>query len=33
VYAQEVLKRPNPLDDIARRFQGGAFVNHDYSRR
>ena len=30
-YADEVLKMPNPLDAIARGFQGGAFVNHDYT--
>jgi uronate dehydrogenase len=32
-FAAEVLKQPNPLDPIARRFQGGAFVSIDYTSR
>jgi uronate dehydrogenase len=31
-YAAEILKQENPLDPIARRFQGGAFVTLDYTR-
>jgi len=32
-YAAEILAMENPLDPVARRFQGGAFVTLDYSRR
>ena len=32
-WAPEVLARPNPLDSIAQRFQGGQFVTIDYTRR
>jgi uronate dehydrogenase len=31
-YAAEILKQENPLDPIARQFQGGAFVTIDYTR-
>ncbi|CAH2900460.1 MAG: UDP-glucose 4-epimerase (EC [uncultured Paraburkholderia sp.] len=31
-YADEVLARPNPLDALGQRFQGGGFVGIDYSR-
>lgn len=31
-WAAEVLARPNPLDPVARRFQGGPFVTIDYTR-
>ena len=31
-YAAEVLARPNPLDALGQRFQGGSFVGIDYSR-
>jgi uronate dehydrogenase len=31
-YAEEVLARPNPLDALGQRFQGGGFVGIDYSR-
>ena len=27
----ELLKQPNPLDPIARQFQGGQFVTMDYT--
>lgn len=30
-WAAEILAQPNPLDPIARRFQGGAFVTLDYT--
>jgi uronate dehydrogenase len=30
-YAQEILQRPNPLDPVAQRFQGGGFVTIDYT--
>ena len=30
-YATEILSRPNPLDPVARRFQGGGFVSMDYT--
>lgn len=30
-WAGEVLSRPNPLDPVARQFQGGAFVTGDYT--
>jgi uronate dehydrogenase len=30
-WADEVLARPNPLDPVARRFQGGQFVTIDYT--
>jgi uronate dehydrogenase len=30
-YAAEILKQENPLDPIARRYQGGAFVTMDYT--
>ena len=32
VYAEEILARPNPLDALGQRFQGGSFVGIDYSR-
>lgn len=32
VYAEEILARPNPLDALGQRFQGGGFVGIDYSR-
>ncbi len=28
-YAAEILARPDPLDPVARRYQGGAFAAHD----
>ncbi|MFM0048212.1 NAD-dependent epimerase/dehydratase family protein [Caballeronia grimmiae] len=31
-YADEILARPNPLDALGQRFQGGSFVGIDYSR-
>ncbi|HEX7907125.1 MAG TPA: NAD(P)-dependent oxidoreductase [Paraburkholderia sp.] len=31
VYAEEILARPNPLDALGQRFQGGSFVGIDYS--
>jgi uronate dehydrogenase len=31
-YATDVLARPNPLDALGQRFQGGSFVGLDYSR-
>lgn len=30
-YAAEILKQENPLDSIARQFQGGAFVTMDFT--
>lgn len=30
-WADEIAKRPNPLDPVARRFQGGQFVTLDYT--
>src|SRR4051812_8978657 len=30
-WADEILKQPNPLDPVAQRFQGGAFVTIDYT--
>jgi uronate dehydrogenase len=30
-YADEILSRPNPLDPVAQRFQGGGFVTIDYT--
>lgn len=30
-FAQEVLSRPNPLDDVAQRYQGGGFVTQDFT--
>jgi uronate dehydrogenase len=30
-YAAEILAQPNPLDPVAQRFQGGAFVTLDYT--
>lgn len=32
-YAAEILARPNPLDALGQRFQGGSFVGLDYSRK
>jgi len=32
-YAAEILKQPNPLDPIAQRHHGGAFVTMDYTPR
>jgi len=32
-WAADVLARPDPLDPIARQFQGGAFVTIDYTRQ
>jgi uronate dehydrogenase len=31
-YAADILSRPNPLDALGQRFQGGSFVGIDYSR-
>lgn len=31
-YAEAILARPNPLDALGQRFQGGGFVGIDYSR-
>jgi uronate dehydrogenase len=31
IYAAEILSQPNPLDPVARQFQGGGFVLHDYT--
>jgi uronate dehydrogenase len=31
-YAAQVLARPNPLDALGQRYQGGGFVGLDYSR-
>jgi uronate dehydrogenase len=31
-YAEEILPRPNPLDALGQRYQGGSFVGIDYSR-
>ena len=31
VYAEELLRAVNPLDPVARRFQGGGFVTQDYT--
>ena len=31
-YAAQVLARPNPLDALGQRYQGGSFVGIDYSR-
>ncbi|SOF01640.1 uronate dehydrogenase [Burkholderia sp. OK233] len=31
-YAEEILARPNPLDALGQRYQGGSFVGIDYSR-
>jgi len=30
-YAAEILKQPNPLDPIARQYQGGSFVTQDFT--
>ena len=30
-YAAELLSRPNPLDVVAQRHQGGGFVSIDYT--
>ena len=30
-YAEEILRQPNPLDPIARTFQGGSFTTMDYT--
>jgi uronate dehydrogenase len=30
-YAPEILARPNPLDPVAQRYQGGGFVSMDYT--
>ncbi len=30
-YAGEILTRPNPLDAVAQRYQGGGFVSIDYT--
>ncbi|WP_176060682.1 NAD(P)-dependent oxidoreductase [Paraburkholderia sp. BCC1876] len=32
-FAEEILARPNPLDALGQRFQGGSFVGIDYSRK
>ena len=32
-WADEVFKQPNPLDPIARQYQGGQFVTTDYTPR
>ncbi|MBU7440483.1 NAD-dependent epimerase/dehydratase family protein [Paraburkholderia fungorum] len=31
-YAEAILARPNPLDALGQRYQGGSFVGIDYSR-
>jgi uronate dehydrogenase len=31
-YADEILAKPNPLDALGQRYQGGSFVGLDYSR-
>ncbi|MEA3083639.1 MAG: uronate dehydrogenase [Paraburkholderia sp.] len=31
-YAEDILARPNPLDALGQRYQGGSFVGIDYSR-
>jgi uronate dehydrogenase len=31
-YAEEILGKPNPLDPVARTFQGGSFTTMDYTR-
>ena len=31
-YAQDILLRPNPLDELCQSYQGGSFVGIDYSR-
>jgi uronate dehydrogenase len=30
-YADEILRRDNPLGPVAQRFQGGGFASHDYT--
>ncbi len=30
-FAEEILKQPNPLDPVARQFQGGSFASMDYT--
>ena len=30
-YAAEILRKPNPLDPVAQRYQGGGFVTIDYT--
>ncbi len=30
-YAAEILSKPNPLDPVAQRYQGGSFVTIDYT--
>jgi uronate dehydrogenase len=30
-YAPDVLSRPNPLNAIAQRYQGGGFVTQDFT--
>jgi uronate dehydrogenase len=30
-YAAEILAKPNPLDPVAQRYQGGGFVTMDYT--
>ena len=30
-YAAEILRKPNPLDPVAQRYQGGSFVTIDYT--
>lgn len=30
-YAEEILKQENPLDPIARQYQGGGFVTIDFT--
>jgi uronate dehydrogenase len=30
-YATEILQKPNPLDPVAQRYQGGGFVTIDYT--
>jgi uronate dehydrogenase len=32
-YAAEILGKPDPLDPVARTFQGGGFTTMDYTRR
>ena len=31
VFAPEILKQPNPLDPVARQYQGGGFVTEDFT--
>jgi uronate dehydrogenase len=31
-YAEQILRKPNPLDPVVQRYQGGGFVTIDYTR-